>query len=312
MTIKFKEALIDLDIPIYQAATSGESITYSVLDSDGVVLESNIRYKKEANNYIKDAEDFFEEDTSDWSIERNVEILDFDKCSSTLDSMVGSLIKKVGAEKGKFSIGGKTNFRDDLAKITKYKDRDYSNRPHHLTALKEYAINRYKPAISDYCESDDIISIWLYEDYLRGFNTKDKSLCERVMVDLEKDCRTTPGWHMNPKEDSEPIWISTLEANRWLFCMAIGGDSCDTYKGLKGYGYVKAKKHLEDCKNTKELYKKTLELFEDNLGKDVVLTKSWRGDNIQMTAKDIMIENLRLAFMLREGDWEEDWKKLIY
>lgn len=292
---RFKEAIIDLDIPVYKSAASGQKTVYHLYDGDGEYVET-FSSAKDCKDYLNDMEEFFDMDVSEFTRESEVRIGDFEQCTKTLDYLINFYLEKADAEKGLFSIGGGgETFRDRVAVSKTYKGNRTQEKPHYLKQLKEYAIEKYTPKVVTGIESDDQISMWLYESYLKGFKTKNKSKCTRIMVDLEKDCRTCPGFHIDPEKDEEPVWVSTLEANRWCLTQAIGGDSCDNYAGLKGYGYKKAGKILEECKTTKELWETTEELF-----------KSVRGEGHE----EYLEEMCRLAFMLREGDIEEDWKVL--
>ena len=312
--MKFKELIIDLDIPVYRAALKGQKTTYTLKDSEGNHL-GDFDSAKSVKEYISDAEDFFDESTEGWVRETVVTILDVEKCYEVIDRTISSYLTMTKIPKGLYSIGGDSsgNFRNHIATLHKYKDRS-GDKPHYLKDVKEYAINKYKPLICHGKESDDQISEWLYEDYLKGQRTKDKTKCSRVMLDLEKDCRVTAGWHYDPKVDKEPVWVSTFEANSWLFAMALAGDSADTYYGCKGIGYVKAKQWLEPCKTSDELYLRALELFEMKFGDNeegVHHYTSWDGTPSIKTPAEILEENLRLAMMLREGDWENDYKQLV-
>ena len=292
---RFKEAIIDLDLPLYKAAAAGQKTYYHLYDENGKHVDE-FSSAKECKEHLEELAEFLMVDTSNYTRESEVRIGEFEVCTKTLDYLVNFYLEKAGAEKGLFSIGGggKT-FRDDVGVSKIYKGNRTQEKPHYFKQLKEYAIKTYNPKIVTGIESDDQISMWLYEDYLRGLKTKDKNKCKRIMVDLEKDCRTTPSWHIDPEKDEEPVWISTLDANRWCLTMAIGGDACDHYGGLKGYGYKKAAKVLEDCKTTKEMWEETCKLFEKEYG------EGW---------EDYLEEMCRLAFMLREGDIENDWKVL--
>lgn len=290
---RFKEAIIDLDIPVYKSAAAGQKTVYHLYDSDGDFIDT-FSSAKDCKSYLEDIAEFFGEPIDGYTRESEVIIGDFDICRKTLDYLVNFYLEKADAEKGLFSIGGGgETFRDVVAVSKTYKGNRTQEKPHYLKQLKEYAIKKYNPKVVTGIESDDQISIWLYESYLKGMKTKNKNKCTRIMVDLEKDCRTTPSWHIDPEKDEEPVWISTLDANRWCLTMAMGGDSADHYGGIKGIGYKKAEKILEDCKTTKEMWDKTKETF---------IEKGY--------TEEYMIEMVRLATMLREGDIENDWKVL--
>ena len=293
---RFKEAIIDLDIPVYKFAAGGQKTVYLMYDAEGNYVDE-FPSAKAYKEHIEELEDSLMVDTTGYTRESEVRIGEFEDCCKALDYTIERYIKLADAERGLFSIGGGgETFRDRVAVSRVYKgNRKDMEKPYHFKALKEYAIKKYNPKIVTGIESDDQISMWLYESYLKGLKSKDKSKCDRIMIDLEKDCRTCCGWHIDPEKDSEPVWVSTLEAARWCLTQAIGGDSCDHYAGLKGYGYKKAGKVLEDCKTVKELWDTTEALFKSEYGEGY---------------EEYLEEMCRLAFMLREGDIKNDWKVL--
>lgn len=290
---RFKEAIIDLDIPVYKSAAAGQKTIYHLYNSSGEHV-GEFTSAKDCKAYLEDLEEIFDIDTTGYTRESEVRIGDFETCTRVLDHLVEHYIKVADAEKGLFSIGGGSRtFRDDIAVSKIYKGNRTQEKPHYFKRLREYAIEKYNPKVVTGIESDDQISIWLYESYLKGLKSRDKNKCTRIMVDLEKDCRTTPSWHIDPEKDDEPVWISTLDANRWCLTQSLAGDQADHYAGCKGVGYKTAEKILRECKTTEEMWNKARETFIE------------KGHS-----EEYMVEMCRLAFMLREGDIEEDWKVL--
>lgn len=305
---EFEYAIIDLDLPVFKCSAAAQKTWYDLYDGNGELVGefSSAKFCKE---HLQELTEFLDVDISDYKRVPRLVVGEFEDAVEALDGMIKHFLKISNAKQGWFSIGGKGNFRDDLARLKKYKGQRSSEKPYYFKALREYAIKKYQPIVSEGMESDDLISMRLYEDYLLGLKSKDPNKCKAVMIDLEKDCRTTPSWHLDPKIDKEPVWVSTLEANRWCLTQAICGDSADNYSSVEGYGEKKAKKYLEDCKTTKEMWDKTLALYEE-VYSDKNIVKSWTGEEIEMTPEERMIEHVRLAFMLREGDIENDWKVL--
>lgn len=308
-TPNFKHAIIDLDIPVFKAAAIGQKTMYNLFDSSGTFIE-RFESAKDVKNYITDAEEFMGEDVAGWYKEPDIIYKDVEDCYKALDFMIETYLKEVNVTTGMFSIGGGGNFRDNIATVREYKGNRQSEKPKYFYDVRDYAIRKYNPKITNGIESDDQISLWLYEDYLKGYRTKNKLLCERVMIDLEKDCRVTPGWHYKPDVDEEPVWISTLEANRWLFTQTIAGDTADNYIGCPRWGVKKAGDLLADCKTTKDIYQKSLEVYQKVFDEEHKYV-SWVGEDVVRSPEEMMHENLRLAFMLREGDIENDWKVFL-
>lgn len=305
----FKYAVIDLDLPVFKAAATGQKTIYHLKDEHGEHLNT-FQNAKDCKAHIQEAEEFLGLDTSNWVRESELVIKDYQGCQDSLVYAINNYLKLVGAEQSICTIGGEGNFRDDLAKIKKYKGQRKTEKPHHFKQLREWAIKEYNPQISSGVESDDLISMILYKDFQKSMKVKSKSVGEYVMIDLEKDCRTTPGWHFDPKIDEEPIWISRLEANRWVYTQSLAGDSADNYGGCKGIGMVKAKEALSECKTSQELYSVSLELYRSVYG-DEHSFETWEGDDVTWKVEKVLEENLRLAYMLRTGDWENEWVKQL-
>lgn len=287
---KFTHCIIDLDIPIYKAASIGQEVFYT-LYNDKKEIEGEFPSQKQMKNYLYDRGEFLGIDTSGWYHEKGFRYRDIKQCFMVLDNTIQNCFKMTNTKKGLFSIDGEGNFREAIAVTKVYKGNRGSERPHYLQEVKDYARKKYTPLVANSIESDDQISMWLYEDYVNANGNPSK--CKRIMVDFEKDCRTTAGWHIDYLKDKSPVWIDELEANRWLLTQTLAGDPCDNYSGCSRIGMVKAKQALSDATDTQQLIEATAKLFLEKHPEN---------------AKDLLIENLRLAMMLREGDPENDWK----
>lgn len=290
---KFTHCIIDLDIPIYKAAAIGQKTHYT-LYNESKEVEAEFTSSRLMKEYIKEREDFLGIDTSEWTHTTEVRYKDVEECYKILDNTIKTCFKITKTKQALFSIDGEGNFRDSVAVTKVYKGNRTGERPIYLQQVKEYAKKKYSPVIANGIESDDQISIWLYKDYLKAGG--DPSKCKLIMVDFEKDCRTTCGWHIDYYKDDSPVWVSELEANRWLFTQTLAGDSCDNYAGCSKIGMVKAKQALEDATSTQEIIKSAAGLYIERHPEN---------------ARELLTENLRLAMMLREGDPEEDWKVFL-
>ena len=197
---EFEYAIIDLDLPVFKCSAAAQKTWYDLYDGNGDLVGefSSAKFCKE---HLQELTEFLDVDVSDYTRVSRLVVGEFADAVEALDGMIKHFLKISNAKQGWFSIGGKGNFRDGIGKLQMYKGKRSSEKPHHFKALREYAIKKYKPEVSSGVESDDLISMRLYEDYLLGFKTKDKTQCKCVMIDLEKDCRTSPGYHLDPKID---------------------------------------------------------------------------------------------------------------
>lgn len=148
-------------------------------------------------------------------------------------------------------------------------------------------------------EADDLMGMTL---------TSPKSKGQAVIVSMDKDMRTLPGWHLNPAKEREPVEVKLGDANRYWFSQALTGDTSDGYVGCPGIGPKKASTILEgwdgvDLVEGFRVVRQTFERFH---------TKSFKQGN---DATDGMLANtlsyvdalqqLRVARILRDGDFNK-------
>lgn len=69
---------------------------------------------------------------------------------------------------------------------------------------------------------------------------------DRVLVTIDKDLRTVPGWHYNPDKEDFPVRVTPAEARRALMRQWLTGDSTDNIRGCPAIGPKKAEKFLDE------------------------------------------------------------------
>lgn len=123
-------------------------------------------------------------------------------------------------------LSGKGNFRDDIATIQTYKgNRDPSHKPKYYSEIKEYMINHHGAETVNGMEAEDAAGIIQYAH-------KDKST---VIVGVDKDLLTVPGWHYNPVKE-ELRYVTLAEANTYFWKQVLTGDRVDNILGIPGLG----------------------------------------------------------------------------
>lgn len=326
MSRDFEFAIIDLDLPIFKAAASAQKTWYDLYDKDGELVES-FPSAADCKAHLEELEDFLGEDTSQYTRKSRIVVAEFQKAVDALDTILKEYMQKARAKQPKYFIGGDsaTNFRHEVATLKGYKSGRPPEKPHHFYDLVKHAKQKYNPVVADGVECDDLVSIAIYKDYLRGLKTKDNSKCQCVLVSIDKDSKVTPGWHLNPDKDSEPVWISTKEARLWLYTMCIGGDQADAIIGAPGYGYKKAEQALEGLSKPSDLWAKTLEVFEAAYRKECAKPKKkdknmsidddanltytdCHGEIVTKSIADVAHENMELVYMLRKST-DERWER---
>ena len=148
-------------------------------------------------------------------------------------------------------LTGKGNFRNDIAVTVPYKGQRVSDKPTHLTALRQHLVSSWGFTVVDGIEADDAVGIAAYalaED-------------ESIMVHIDKDLNQFRGWHYNYRK-KEKYYVSEFEGLLSFYTQMLTGDRIDNIVGLKGIGPVKAKRILEECTNENELYQAVLKAYE--------------------------------------------------
>ena len=126
------------------------------------------------------------------------------------------------------------NFRLDI--LPTYKgNRDYSKRPVHLAAVKQYLEANYISYRRPRLEADDIMGI-----------LSTNGIGKKIIVSEDKDMQTIPGWLFNPAKDTVPRYITVQEADRFHLYQTIVGDPTDCYSGCPGVGHEQATEILDN------------------------------------------------------------------
>lgn len=151
-------------------------------------------------------------------------------------------------------IQGEGNYRHDVATIQEYKgNRKESRRPKYYDDIKQYCIDHWNAIIVNHKETDDAIGI-------EQFDNPDKYT---VIVSIDKDMDTIPGWHFNWVKD-ELYYVTVKDANLFFFRQMLEGDRVDNIPGIKGIGVKKVDALMEACgrdvdkvrEAVKDLYRK--------------------------------------------------------
>lgn len=124
--------------------------------------------------------------------------------------------------------------------IENYKsNRGKTRKPLALRPLKEALAEQYESYMRPNLEADDvmgILSTW----------GKFKPGAKKIIVSIDKDMKTVPGWIFNPDKDYQPWLVTKEEAEYWHMFQTLMGDATDGYSGCPGIGEVSAEKHLKE------------------------------------------------------------------
>jgi len=191
------QALIDADILAYQAASTSERAVK--WDDDLWTLHS---FESEAQEHFHD--------------------------------MVLNITTKAGADSAVLVWTDSANWRKEV--LPTYKsNRAGVRKPLVLSALREWAQDKYESRVLPTLEGDDVLGLMATDPALEG---------GVIVCSLDKDLQTIPGGHYNFGKD-EKFLISTHQANRYHMYQTLIGDATDGYKGCPGIGPVAATKILD-------------------------------------------------------------------
>jgi len=154
-------------------------------------------------------------------------------------------------------------------------------------------------ALVDRVRKHSISTPWrhnLEADDLMGIYATNGKYDHPVIVTIDKDLDTVPGWHYNPDKD-KLYQVSPEEAKRNHMFQTLVGDATDGYKGCPGVGPVKASKILEARDREAA---PLMGVSEDAL----------RWASIDLTFEDAGIPTdeaniqAQLAYILQDGDYD--------
>lgn len=138
----------------------------------------------------------------------------------------------------------KYNFRKDV--LASYKGNRQGPKPEKLMWIKDELARRYESFLKPTLEADDVMGILsTHPRLLPG---------KKVIVSIDKDMKTIPGWLFNPDKDKEPWLVSEEEANWWHMYQTLTGDTTDGYKGCPKIGDKKAREILDSCRDSDQPY----------------------------------------------------------
>lgn len=200
------------------------------------------------------------------------------------EELLDIILSKTKSDSYRAFLTGSSNFRNSI--YPEYKANRTAERPQHLKALREYAVEKMNAEIAtDGLEADDMLGIY----------QTDKT----IICSLDKDLLQIKGnhfqWEISGKNWKKPdtfVEQSELEGLRLFYEQCLKGDTSDNIKGISGIGNKKANKLLEECSSEKEM----LEVVRHQYGHD-----------------DELLMNARCLWILRslEDDYKHRFESLV-
>lgn len=162
---------------------------------------------------------------------------DMREAQQMFDVAVSDILERLKTKTFTLCFSSSNNFR--IRVFSDYKaNRLTTRKPLAYGAVKAYAENTYVTLALPTLEADDVVGI---------VATEPKPKHDYVMVSEDKDFKTIPGKHYNPRTDTF-MEVSKQAADRAHLYQTLIGDATDNYKGCPGIGPVKADALLDaDC-----------------------------------------------------------------
>lgn len=248
------------------------------------------------------------------------------KAIAHADSTLNQWVEGAQADSAKLYLtAGTEQFRYDVAFSKLYKGspaRLKAKKPPFFPLIKWYLEKVHGAIVSTEEEADDLMATeqWqhnqeLVMDGAEQGSKESRRFSKTIIVTKDKDLRMIPGWHSNPDiEKGEPFWVSKrgelypvyrngklheLKGSGLAFFYAqlIMGDKVDNYGGIPLAGPAKAYQVLNELGTGKEMQKAVEGLYLSKYGDKPFQFKTWTGKVIEVTWKDMMVEQGRLAWM---------------
>ncbi len=198
-------------------------------------------------------------------------------------------------------LTGKGNFREEIATIKGYKANRKDNvRPVHYKGIRRYMRERWGAVVVKGWEADDALAMAAHQHNYDGEQV--------VLVSQDKDLRTVPGRHYNPRKKAWSV-VTEREALLNFYRQVVTGDTVDAIGGVYRMGK----------KGADELLVGLNDATEEAIARAVLLAyeQSLHRQGCPYTnAKEAMLENGRLLHMARSpeetvpgGYWNFPWER---
>lgn len=217
--------------------------------------------------------------TYDFGGEKLVAVGDLDDVIPVVDEQVQEWLADLDADRALLCLSCPSEDGWRRALYAPYKAHRPITKPALLGPIKDYMRANFEVRERPALEADDVMGILsTHPTLIKG---------RKIIVSIDKDMRTIPGWLYNPDKDKEPQQISREVANYWHLYQTLVGDSADNYPGCPGIGPVKADAALEGQYTLAQMWERVVGLFESK----------------GLTEKDALLQ-ARLARICRHTDYD--------
>ena len=164
---------------------------------------------------------------------------DFREAKQRFDGWISDIKEKLSAESVILAFSSKQNWRKQI--LPTYKNnRKNKRKPLTFAGLKSYCRDVYSTYEIEDLEGDDVLGLLVGYPRLRRISG------EKIIVTIDKDLMTIPGFHYYPNRSEEGIIeVTPDQADYNHLLQSLTGDSVDGYSGCPGIGPKKAEAALK-------------------------------------------------------------------
>ena len=155
---------------------------------------------------------------------------DLREATQRFDCWIADAKERLEADKVIVALSSPQNWRKTILPSYKH-NRKRKRKPLIFPQLKDYCKRTYRSFEVNTLEADDVLGL------LAGSPGLGKIKGQKVIVTIDKDLKTVPGFHYNPNRDTEGVVeITDEEADYNHLLQALMGDAVDGYSGCPGIG----------------------------------------------------------------------------
>ena len=245
----------------------------------------------------------------DFTIEDDRDVEDVTHAYQICKQMIQGIVKACGAKSYTVVVEGEGNFRNDVATINKYKDREDKIRPLYLDEVKSYLTNYHPSIVAEGVETDDVIS-WM------------SAKGEAIQATVDKDAYQVVGWLFDIDKSDKPfeikdgvgrIWEDNNGKIRAMGFKSLCGqlllgdqvDSCFPRKLCnKRYGEKQLVKDFEPLKTKQQCIDFVVSKYKEWYSTPIEYQHWSTGEKLVATWDSVLDEMGKLMYMLRSEDDE--------
>ena len=307
------EAIIDLDLYKYTAASAGEKRSIVVTHKASKKVKEFKTRTEFWGHHLKKSGGWLAElnktRTSpfmpdEFEIE-DVQTPDpIENILYTAKVMVEKDLELSGAENYKAYLGEGDSFRVERSTLLKYKDREHLIKPIHLNEVTEYLRKKFKAETVTGIEADDKILIECYNNPNRFGMIEDKDFwgCPMYVWDRNQQERGIVNCNKYGKIFLDSKGKVRGEGRAFFYWQVAAQDDIDNYKANcfsdVSWGEKSAYKALLNCKSDKEALQTLVDIYK-KLYPEPKVVEGWKQIEFEIDWLYVLTENFDMARMLR-------------